>query len=126
MIKRIRKVVTLGAVTALLSSGAVVAAAPQASATSAYGCPWPYVCFYKTDADWYANHPTSMYRDMGYWQHLGANARGATYVYNSRNDDGALFRDTWGWYLCVGPNDIARLAPYVVTDIVITDSPTCW
>lgn len=99
-------------VLSVLAASSVVAtvlgAAVPAQATSAHGCGYPRVCFYKTSADWKNNHPTAAYRDYGE-QGLSERAAKSYYVYNTRNDDwaqityqepGAVYRS----YLCLLPN----------------------
>lgn len=127
MIKKMKKALVCGAAGALLPFGATVAAAPEASAVSANGCPWPYVCFYKTAYDWGFDRPTAMYRDMGYRQKLSPGAYGAYAVYNSRNDDCAqlyYYRNWGGWQVTLSPNQ--AITPgrdgLVFTSIKIVDT----
>ncbi|MGV9414186.1 hypothetical protein ACWDOP_30170 [Nocardia sp. NPDC003693] len=115
------------ATAALLIAGLGVIAGPaatQASADSKFGCNYPYVCFYKTGNDVATNHPTAMYQDMGYWQTLGPNSRGALRVVNTRNDDGALLKFSDGSTQCITPN-YATLLYKTVTQIKIMNSPNC-
>ncbi|MCF2527145.1 hypothetical protein [Yinghuangia soli] len=106
--------------------GAVGVMAPQAQATSAYGCGWPRVCFYKTQASWNADSPTASYQDMGYWQTLGTSSKGSYGVYNSRNDDCALLEFSDGEQYRLKPNKFFQTSFIgTVTKIKIMDSPTC-
>ncbi|GGS18680.1 hypothetical protein GCM10010269_67180 [Streptomyces humidus] len=54
------------------------------------------MCFYQNVTRWNAGNPNARYQDItsGY-QSLSTAARGANYVYNSRNDDVAWLRYTW-------------------------------
>ncbi|WP_433672544.1 hypothetical protein ACQP06_13600 [Nocardia sp. CA-136227] len=119
----------LAAAAAVLISmlGAFTAAnAPQASADSRDGCPYPYVCFYLTKAKWDSRQPTAMFKDKGYWQTLGSNSRGSYAVVNTRNDDAAMLKQADGYIGCAGPGG-SHLgygnSPYV--EIKIVDTPHC-
>ncbi|MEU3963942.1 hypothetical protein AB0F42_29780 [Streptomyces buecherae] len=120
-----RKYLSIGAAT-VAALGATLVTAPDASAESKYGCAFPRVCFYKTQADWDAQRPTAAYKDKtSDFQELGPRARGAYAGVNSRNDDGALVRFAGKPNaFCVGPNQAFRFSA-VVTHIRIVDSPTC-
>jgi hypothetical protein len=119
----------------MIAGGAAVACATlalsfagvsTASANTAYGCGYPQVCFYKTQARWDAQSWNAAYKDVtsGY-QTLSSAAYGAYSVFNSRNDDGALLHYTNGGTLCLQPNTIVWNNSWVVDKIRIMDSPTC-
>ena len=96
----------LAATAAVLAAGLGVMAGPNAApaaADSAFGCPYPYVCFYKTWNDFNADRPTAMFKDRG-WQNLGSNSRGADVAYNSRNDDAVWFKYSSGRQTCLEPS----------------------
>lgn len=114
---------------ALATLGGFAVAAP-AQATSAHGCAWPRVCFYLTQNAWVDAQPDASYKDM-YYQRLGPRSADADYIYNSRNDDGALIywtNDTGGaGTYCLRPNtwvDNVPLDEHVYA-IFIKDSPIC-
>lgn len=110
-----------GALTITVVSGSA------ASADTAFGCGYPQVCFYKTEADWLARKWTAAYKDVtSYYQNLSSKAYGSWAVYNSRNDDGARLHFTDGTSTCLGPNTILLTYHYKTLDkIRIMDSPTC-
>ncbi|MET8810188.1 hypothetical protein [Streptomyces sp. NPDC004546] len=103
-----RRLMTFGAVTAAVA-GMLTVGAPPASADSHYGCIYPRVCFYLTDADFFNDHPTAAYQDVtSYYQNLGSNSRGANWVVNTRNDDRAYIRYVENGqtkYYCLTPDD---------------------
>jgi hypothetical protein len=109
--------------------GSFALAAP-AQATSAHGCSWPRVCFYLTQNAWVDARPDASYKDM-YYQTLGQRSRNADYIYNSRNDDGALIywtNDLGGaGTFCLRPNESVHTVPLDehVYAIEIKDSPIC-
>jgi hypothetical protein len=119
------------AITAALATiTGVVAITHPAEAVSAYGCPWPRVCFYKEYSNVLARQPTTAFRDMtSYWQWLGPGSRYAYMAYNSRNDDGArlLYQD--GSAYCLGPNSVRSndrsYANERVVAVRIMHSPVC-
>lgn len=124
MLKRI-------AVSAVVVASALVAAvfasAVPAQATSANGCTYPRVCFYKTSTNWENNDPTAAYQDItsGY-QTLGSNSAGSYYVYNTRNDDVAYIRFSGGAVRCILPNHgIAAGEDGYANGIRISSSSTC-
>ncbi len=122
-----KKRIIAGAATALMAAGTVMATAPSASADSAFGCSWPRVCFYLTDAAWAADSPTAAYQDItsGY-QTLGAASRGSNYVYNSRNDDVAYLHLTNGAVICLTPSTILHISSsFTVDKIRISSAATC-
>ncbi|MER5916742.1 hypothetical protein ABT124_41850 [Streptomyces sp. NPDC001982] len=121
--KRIIASTLLAACSAL---GITMASSSAASANTAYGCGYPQVCFYKTQADWNARSWTAAYKDVtSYYQTLGSRSYGSYSVFNSRNDDGALLHYTNGGTYCVGPNSIVYNNSWVVDKIRIMDSPSC-
>ncbi|GAA3802975.1 hypothetical protein ACFS5L_40950 [Streptomyces phyllanthi] len=112
----------------VLTAGLLAGSASSASADSRYGCEWPRVCFYLTQADRNANRPTAAYQDAGYNQTLGPNSRGADSVYNSRNDDIALVRvGTSSVAVCISPNQSQGFdATITITAVRIQYEPsTC-
>lgn len=122
-----RKMFSAFAAAMLATTGATVLTAEPAAATSAYGCNWPWVCFYLTRADWEAQRPTASFQQVtSYYQTLGSRSAGAWAIYNSRNDDGALilFRDG---PFCLSPNSEAVPGYYnrKATHIRIMDNPNC-
>ncbi|MEV1286524.1 hypothetical protein [Micromonospora sp. NPDC049679] len=125
-----RTVVSAGVVLVSVAAAALSGAAPAAAATR-YGCEWPRVCFYKTEADWQARRPTATYQDMGYWQTLGSHSAYSEVVYNSRNDDGALLRMQSGITYCVkgGQTTPEFFMPVyqdgAMEELKIMDSKTC-
>jgi hypothetical protein len=114
---------------ALATLGGFTIATP-AQATSAHGCSWPRVCFYLTQNAWVYGQPDASYQDM-YYQRLGSRSADADYIYNSRNDDGALIywtNDTGGaGTYCLRPNTWVHNVPLDehVYAIFIKDSPIC-
>ncbi len=113
---------------ALIASAAIAATglvSTPAHASSAFGCNYPRVCFYLTGNPYYGTLPTASFQDT-YYQTLGPRSRGAEWVYNSRNDDGAkIFYADGGW-VCIQPGELAYLEPYgfpVAIDIM--DSSYC-
>ncbi|MGH4029337.1 hypothetical protein ACQB60_10425 [Actinomycetota bacterium Odt1-20B] len=127
----IRKLCTALLVLAGAASGLSVTTAPAAASASAqHGCAWPNVCFYKTDADWRRQSPTATYKDMTpKFQPLGSRSRGSDWIHNSRNDDRALVRYTFGGskgQLCLEPHQNVSLSDHTtVTSIKIEDSARC-
>ncbi|MEU6578754.1 hypothetical protein [Streptomyces sp. NPDC046805] len=129
-----RRLMIFGTVTAA-AAGLLTVGAPPASADSHYGCTYPRVCFYLTDADFLNDHPTAAYQDVtSYYQNLGSTSRGANWVLNTRNDDRAYIRYVENGqvkYLCVTPDDgsggsIVEFGPSeTVTGIRIDWAPTC-
>ncbi|GAA2185135.1 hypothetical protein [Micromonospora lupini] len=113
---------------ALLAIGATAAGglvATPAQATSAFGCNYPRVCFWVTGSPYDDAPPTASFQD-NYYQTLGSRSRGADWVYNTRNDDGAKIFYSNGDWVCVSPGELAYLEPYgyaVALDIM--DSPYC-
>ncbi|MFD7136759.1 hypothetical protein [Streptomyces sp. NPDC059894] len=121
----IKRIAVIGvAAASLVAAG--LATAPGASADTAYGCNWPRVCFYLTDADWNARVPTAAYQDItSSPQNLGSRSYNSEWAFNSRNDDGALLYYTNGSTLCLRPNNWVDNNDWVVNKIRIMDSPTC-
>lgn len=121
----IKRIGIIGAAAASLTAAGPVTA-PTASADTANGCTWPRVCFYLTDAEGNARTPTAAYQDItSSPQNLGARSRNAEWVFNSRNDDGALLYYAHGGTLCLTPNTTVHNNDWVVTAIKIMDSPSC-
>jgi len=121
----IKRIAVIGAAAVSLAA-AGLATAPSASADTAHGCNWPRVCFYLTDANWNAQAPTAAYQDItSSPQNLGSSSYNSEWVFNSRNDDGALLYYTNGSTLCLHPNNWADNNDWVVNRIRIMDSPTC-
>ncbi|MCP3783698.1 hypothetical protein NLX85_10020 [Micromonospora sp. A3M-1-15] len=127
-VKRIVGALTAGACAAI--SVGVVTASP-ASAGTANGCGYPQVCFYKAKADWDARRWTAAYKDItSSYQTLSSSAYGSYYVYNTRNDDGALLHYTNGYTYCLRPNSGVNNSNtptgfWTVDKIRIMDSATC-
>ena len=105
------------------------ALAQPAQAGSAFGCAYPRVCFYLTQDDWDRRVPTASFKDAGYWQNLGSRSAGSDYVYNSRNDDGAVIRyispDGLSRATCMLPSEWGQFWTVYPYQIKIVDSPTC-
>ncbi|MEU9558228.1 hypothetical protein [Streptomyces fumanus] len=121
----IKRIGIIGAAAASLAA-AGLSTAPMASADTANGCTWPRVCFYLTDADWNSRKPTATYKDItSSPQNLGSRSRNSEWVFNSRNDDGALLYYAHGGTLCLAPNAIVDNNDWVVTAIKIMNSPSC-
>jgi hypothetical protein len=121
----IKRIAVIGAAAASLAA-AGLATAPSASADSYNGCAWPRVCFYLTDADWNAGAPTAAFQDItSSPQNLGSRSYNAEWVWNSRNDDGALLYYTNGQTRCMSPNTWMDNNDWVVNKIKIMNSPTC-
>jgi len=126
----IKKFTALATTTAL-AAGVVLLGTPPASADTAYGCVYPRVCFYLTDSDFNADKPTAAYQDItSYYQTLGSRSRGANWVLNTRNDDRAWIRYTYGgqtYYACLDSQ--WRLAEFTddatVTGIKIENTTYC-
>jgi len=122
----IRRFAATIAVLATALGMAVVMNAPHAAADSRKGCSYPYVCFYLKKSDWNNNHPTAMFQDMGYWQTLGSNSKGAYGVVNTRNDDTALIVHASGYQSCAGPNgSLSGTDPDPYVKIKIIDTAWC-
>ncbi|MEU6619714.1 hypothetical protein ABZ926_02810 [Streptomyces litmocidini] len=108
----------------------VLVLAPGASAGSWNGCAYPQVCFYQNIDRWNAGNPDARYQDItsGY-QNLSTAARGANYVYNTRNDDVAWLRYTeYGqtYYTCLAPNSMDHFdAEETLTGIKISSASHC-
>lgn len=113
---------------ALLAGAATVAGglvATPAQAGSALGCNYPRVCFWVTGNPYNGDPPTASFQDT-YYQTLGSRSRGADWVYNSRNDDGAKIFYSNGDWVCIAPGELANLEPYgYAVAIDIMDSPYC-
>ena len=111
----------------LAAGGVVLGGAGPASATVA-GCPYPYVCFYRTSADYEAGRPISRYRDVtDGWQYLRSQSVGAEKVYNTRHDDVAylhLAADPDHPY-CLAPGRTVFLFEAGVDRIRISTEATC-
>ena len=121
----IKRIGIIGAAATSLAATALITA-HTASADTANGCTWPRVCFYLTDADWNVRKPTAAYQDItSSPQNLGARSRNFEWVFNSRNDDGALLYYAHGGTLCLAPNTVVDNNDWVVTAIKIMDSPSC-
>ncbi|MFZ3495327.1 hypothetical protein ACODT5_19240 [Streptomyces sp. 5.8] len=105
----------------------VLTAGPAAAGAQVAGCPWPYVCFYKSSADWEAGRTVAMYKDMNY-QQLGPNARSSYSVQNSRQDDVVWIKMSTGKNVCLeaksGSAFFVMGGGYPVA-IDISDSPSC-
>ncbi|MFJ5221505.1 hypothetical protein [Streptomyces sp. NPDC088400] len=86
-------------------------------------CAYPSVCFIK------GGTTVAAYKDMGY-QALGAKAKSATSIYNSRKDDGARIygvksngTKAWG---CAKPKGTYKVnAGWKLYAIDIRNSPSC-
>lgn len=126
--RRALRIQAAAAVVGAIVAGTFIGVQP-ASATTRYGCSWPRVCFYLYESDWNSRTPTAAYQDRGYWQTLGPRSEGSTFIYNSRNDDGALLQFEDGFQDCLEPNTYMQLTPVYqaghVTRIKIVDSPNC-
>lgn len=126
---RFNRFIATGVATACTALVATISATTPAAANTAYGCGYPQVCFYKTQADWNARTWTAAYKDVtSYYQTLGSNSAGSFAVYNSRNDDGASLKFSDGHTTCIHPNEYATGLPSMdgyVTGIKIMDSPYC-
>lgn len=110
----------------VLAAAAVVAMATPASASTREGCTYPRVCFYLTEADYFANHPTASYQDVtSGWQILGSQSRGAPWIVNTRNDDVAYLHYTNGSTHCVLPNFDRFNGGLIVDKVRISSSSTC-
>jgi hypothetical protein len=97
-----------------------------APASAAAGCPYPYVCFYPTYAQYAAGTPVSRYRDVtDGWQNLRPQSVGADYIYNTRNDDVAYLHFTDGSQACVLPHSVHNWNEKQVDAVRIDSSPTC-
>ncbi|GAA3776792.1 hypothetical protein GCM10022379_49900 [Micromonospora maritima] len=102
-----------------------MAAATPAQASSAFGCTYPRVCFWVTGSPYSGNPPTASFQDT-YYQTLGSRSRGAEWVLNTRNDDGAKIFYSNGDWVCIQPDELAYLEPYgYAVAIDIMDSPYC-
>lgn len=96
---------SMGAAVAVLGltfGASALTAGPAVAQTQVAGCPWPYVCFYKSSADWEADRPVSMYKDMHY-QELGPKARASYAVENGRRDDVVWIKMSNGSKHCLDP-----------------------
>ncbi|MFI9615731.1 hypothetical protein ACIHCM_29305 [Streptomyces sp. NPDC052023] len=123
---RSKRLMAAGLALACGTFGLTISNAPTASAETAFGCGYPRVCFYKTQADWNARRYTAAYRDMTEsYQNLSSAAAGAYAVFNSRNDDGARLHFTNGPAECLKPNTLMLTNGFVVDKIRIMDSPSC-
>ncbi|WP_327029879.1 hypothetical protein OG989_05570 [Micromonospora sp. NBC_01740] len=118
-------------VSAAIGTSSPAIASDVGPAGTAYGCGYPQVCFYKTQANWTARDWTAAYQDItGSYQNLSSGAYGSYYVYNSRNDDGALLHYTNGYTYCLHPSTYVNNSTnptgfWTVDKIRIMDSPTC-
>jgi hypothetical protein len=113
------------AVLAAAALGATGLVSTPAHATSALGCNWPRVCFWVTGNPYYGALPTASFQDT-YYQTLGPRSRGAAWVYNSRNDDGAKIFYSNGDWVCIQPDELAGLEDHgYAVAIDIMDSPYC-
>ncbi|WP_409239958.1 hypothetical protein [Streptomyces sp. PA5.6] len=120
------------AATALVGAAAFALLLPStpAAASTAYGCDWPKVCFYLTGGDWSRRDPTAEYQDVTrHFQELGPRSKGSDWIFNSRNDDRALIRYTFGGStgeVCLGPNKSLSLGAHTtVTHLKIEDARAC-
>ncbi|MDQ0934672.1 hypothetical protein [Streptomyces turgidiscabies] len=116
-----RKISVLLGTGALLAAGLSVLSAPAAQADE-LGCPDRAVCFFKN-----VTSRTGVYQDVtSSWQTLSA-SRGATTVWNTRHDDGALLHFTNGATRCIRPGVLnENLASIGTVDkIRIMTSPSC-
>jgi hypothetical protein len=126
---KLKRVLSIGLTAVCAALGVTVVDGSPASATTAYGCVWPRVCFYAGEPEWATQSPTSAYQDItSYWQYLGTKSVGSWIAYNSRNDDGALLGFTSGYTWCLRPNT-AKYLPDLrlgyVNKIRIMNSPYC-
>jgi hypothetical protein len=100
--------------------------ATAAAAAAGPGCPYPYVCFYPTYADFSAGRPVSRYRDVtSDWQLLRSQSIGADYIYNTRNDDVAYLLFADGGTTCVEPHSVHNWNSRAVIAVRIDSSSTC-
>ncbi|MFE3711430.1 hypothetical protein ACFXPE_39455 [Streptomyces scopuliridis] len=117
--------------TALALGGSLIAApravasgaAPAAQGVQKASCKYPNVCFIKS------GKTVASYKDMGY-QKLGAKARSATSIHNSRNNDGAklYYVHTSGKKAtsCATPHQTRVVNPgWKLYALDIRNSPTC-
>ncbi|MFE2498304.1 hypothetical protein ACFXKS_27125 [Streptomyces scopuliridis] len=107
------------------ASGAAPAAqaAEEAQGVLKASCKYPNVCFIK------GGKTVASYKDMGY-QKLGAKARSATSIHNSRNNDGAklYYVHTSGKKAtsCATPHQTRVVNPgWKLYALDIRNSPTC-
>ncbi|MET8571890.1 hypothetical protein [Streptomyces sp. NPDC004783] len=123
---RSKKLMAAGLALVCGTFGLTISNASTASAGTAFGCGYPQVCFYKTQADWNAKRWTAAYKDLtSSYQTLSSGARGAYAVFNSRNDDGARLHFTDGHAECLEPNTLMLTNGFVVDKIRIMTSPSC-
>jgi hypothetical protein len=125
----LKRTAVLGAIVTSSFVAAALASATPAQASTANGCTYPRVCFYKTGTDWDNNHPTAAYQDYGD-QPLTTTAQGSYYVYNTRNDDRAIITYKTGagttHTLCVNPNHGTDIGDYgFATRINIQTTASC-
>jgi hypothetical protein len=121
-----RQLLVRSLVTVAVATGAAFVPAGPAAAVTNYGCVYPRVCFYLTTDDFIARRPTAAYQDVtSYDQPLGPRSYGSRWMYNSRNDDGALIRYTNGEWTCVQPNVDFLITGRTVRTVRIMDSPLC-
>ncbi|WP_413098157.1 hypothetical protein [Streptomyces sp. Inha503] len=124
-----KRVLSSVAGAALFAAVSVTLTASPAAADPP-GCPWPYVCFYKTSASYPNGTPSAMYKDVtSSYQDLGSASRGSDWVFNSRDDDRAMLRYVVNGqtkYHCLAPNsDIGFTSAATVTGIKIQTASTC-
>jgi hypothetical protein len=112
----------------VLAAGGVVLAAAGPAAAAPAGCPYPYVCFYRSGPDYDAGRAISRYRDVtDGWQYLRPQSVGALYAYNSRHDDVAYLHlaDDPDHPFCLAPGRTAYLFEAGVDRIRISTEATC-
>jgi hypothetical protein len=119
-----RLVAALTGITAVTGLTLLAGATP-ASAVGG-GCPYPYVCFYPTYSDYFADHPVSRYRDVtSGWQYLRSLSVGADWITNTRNDDVAYLHFTDGSVECMVPHSVHNWNDKQVDRVRIDSSPSC-
>ncbi|NES31782.1 hypothetical protein GCE86_24280 [Micromonospora terminaliae] len=120
-----KRVSALGGALAL-GVGLAFAPASPASASSMYGCVYPRVCFYLTEANFWNSSPTAAYQDVtSTWQTLSSRAKGAKYIVNTRNDDVIHLHYTNGQTNCLESNSIAYETSRIVDKVRISSASSC-
>jgi hypothetical protein len=122
----IRRIIAGGMAVACTTLTLTAASVSPANADSHYGCTYPRVCFYKTQADWQRHAPTAAYKDLTtFYQSLGPRSARSYAVYNSRNNDGASLRFSNHRPHCLKPGHLVFTNGAWVNGIRIMDSPSC-
>jgi hypothetical protein len=113
----VRTMIAAAAVTTVSLTAATVPSASAAAHTE-HGCPYPRVCFFKTEKDWNAKRPAGSFKDVtSRWQRL-TTSKGSFAVYNTRDDDIAYLHFTDGSTVCMDPNDAFIVGRNFVVDAV--------